>query len=121
MNETCEEVINYRYNNNRNDRNNDRNDRNDNKNFGKKGNKYRDEPQQPKISNENMSFQRSTKIDIRPQEPRENLTNMNLTEGDNLGKWGRKDLAKEEKAADEYKQKRINEIEKDPIKFKLTE
>ena len=94
--------------NNRNDRNNDRNDRNDrndNKNFGKKGNKYRDEPQQPKISNENMSFQRSTKIDLRPQEPRENLTNMNLTEGDNLGKWGRKDLAKEEKAAADPKKK----------------
>jgi len=61
-----------------------------------------------------MTFQRSTKIDLKPNEPRENLP-----EGDNLGKWGRKDLGKEEKAAAEYKQKRVEENEKNPVRSKL--
>lgn len=91
---------------------------NDNKGgFGKRGTKFRDEPVQPKISNENMTFQRS-KIELKPAEPKE-ITSIDTSEG--LGKWGRKDLSKEEKLATDFKSRRQEEISKDPIKFKLTE
>jgi len=85
--------------------------------FGKRGTKFRDEIVQPKAPLENMTFQRS-KIDLKPPEPRETPS---TETGEGLGKWGRKDLSKEEKLATEFKQKREDEIKKDPIKFKLTE
>lgn len=85
--------------------------------FGKRGTKFRDEPTQPKISNENMTFQRS-KIDLKPPEPKETPS---TETGEGLGKWGRKDLSKEEKLASDFKSRRQEEISKDPIRFKLTE
>lgn len=85
--------------------------------FGKRGTKFRDEPVQPKISNENMTFQRS-KIDLKPAEPKETPS---TETGEGLGKWGRKDLSKEEKLATDFKTRRQEEIGKDPIRFKLTE
>jgi len=85
--------------------------------FGKRGTKYRDEPTQPKISNESILFQRS-KIEFRTPEPKK--IQINETD-EGLGKWGRKDLSKEEKLASEFKTRREEEIKKDPIRFKLTE
>ncbi len=85
--------------------------------FGKRGTKFRDEPVQPKISNENMTFQRS-KIELKTPETKETLS---TETGEGLGKWGRKDLSKEEKLASEFKERRQVEVGKDPIRFKLTE
>jgi len=90
---------------------------NENRGFGKRGTKFSEEPVQPKISNENQTFQRS-KIDLKPAEPKE----IPSTEtGEGLGKWGRKDLSKEEKSASDFKSNRKEEISKDPIRSKLTE
>lgn len=85
--------------------------------FGKRGTKFRDEPIQPKISNENATFQRS-KIEFKQPEPKETpSTDM----GEGLGKWGRKDLSKEEKLASDFKNQREEQIKKDPARFKFTE
>lgn len=86
--------------------------------FGKRGTKFRDEPIQPKISNENTTFQRSNKIEFKQPE----LKDSPSTEtGEGLGKWGRKDLSKEEKLASDFKTKREEQFKKDPIRFTLTE
>lgn len=109
LRETCEEVSTQKHQGNRND----------NKNFGKRGTKFRDEPlEKPKISNENMTFQRN-KIDLKPPEPKEIVPVVSEAQG--LGKWGRKDLSNEEKIAADFKSRREEEVKKDPIRFKLTE
>lgn len=84
--------------------------------FGKRGTKFREEPAQPRVA-ESLPFQRS-KIDLKPPEPKDNQS---TETGEGLGKWGRKDLSKEEKLASEFKSKREEEVKKDPIRFKLTE
>jgi hypothetical protein len=87
--------------------------------FGKRGTKFRDEPIAPKINNENTIFQRS-KFEFNKQpEPIKETSSIETGEG--LGKWGRKDLSKEEKLASEFKTNREEQIKKDPIRFKLTE
>jgi len=85
--------------------------------FGKRGTKFRDEPIQPKIANENVSFKRS-KIEFKQQEVKDSPS---TEPSEGLGKWGRKDLSKEENLASEFKAKREEQFKKDPIRFKLTE
>lgn len=86
--------------------------------FGKRPTKFsRDETvQQPRVT-ESLPFQRS-KIDLKPPEPKENQP---TETGEGLGKWGRKDLSKEEQLAKDFKSRREEEVKKDPIRFKLTE
>lgn len=110
LRENVEEVSNNKNQNNRNDKGG----------FGKKGMRYKEEQNQPKISNENTAFQRSAKIEMKaPQQEQKEITP--VVDGEGLGKWGRKDLTKEEKVATDFKSRREEEVKKDPIRFKLTE
>ena len=110
LRENVEEVSNNKSQNNRNDKGG----------FGKKGMRYKEEQNQPKISNENTAFQRSAKIEMKaPQQEQKEITP--VVDGEGLGKWGRKDLTKEEKVATDFKSRREEEVKKDPIRFKLTE
>ena len=96
------------------------NNRNDERCFEKKCMIFQEEQIKPNLSNEKTTFQRSAKIEMNQnqQEPKETFL---VQDKQSLGKWRRKDLTKEEKIATDFKCRREEEVNKDPIRFKLTE